>query len=60
MRALLRFLCVVVTLVVLAARAQDAGPPQKDYVPKGGTGRVVVVITYWPPLSLWLPMLLKH
>jgi len=45
MRALLRFLCVVVTLVVLAARAQDAGPPQKDYVPKGGTGRVVVVIS---------------
>ena len=45
MRALLRFLGVVVTLVALAARAQDAGPPQKDYVPKGGTGRVVVVIS---------------
>ena len=44
MRALLRFVSAVLACVVLAAHADD-GPAQKEYVPKGGSGRVVVVIS---------------
>ncbi len=45
MRALYRLLSLLLTCVVLAAQADDAGPPQKEYLPKAGTGRVVVVIS---------------
>lgn len=45
MRALLRFASALPACVALAAHAGDAGPAQKEYVPKGGTGRVVVVIS---------------
>ena len=45
MRALLRLLSLLLTCVALAAHADDAGPPQKEYLPKAGTGRVVVVIS---------------
>ena len=44
MRALLRLVSALLALAVLAAHADD-GPAQKEYVPKGGTGRVVVVIS---------------
>ena len=45
MRALLRSLLLLVACIALGARADDAGPPQKEYLPKAGTGRVVVVIS---------------
>ena len=45
MRALLRLLSLLLTCVALAAQADDAGPAQKEYLPKAGTGRVVVVIS---------------
>ena len=45
MPALLRLLSLLLTCVALAAHADDAGPPQKEYLPKAGTGRVVVVIS---------------
>ena len=45
MRALLRLLSLLLTCVALAAHADDAGPPQKEYLPKAGAGRVVVVIS---------------
>ena len=45
MRALLRLLSLLLTCVALAAHADDAGPPQKEYLPKAGTGRVVVVLS---------------
>ena len=45
MRALLRLLSLLLTCVALAAHADDAGPPQKEYLPKAGTGRVVIVIS---------------
>ena len=45
MRALLRSLLFLLTCLALVARADDAGPPQKEYVPKAGTGRVVVVVS---------------
>ena len=45
MRALLRLLSLLLTCVALAAHADDAGPPQEEYLPKAGTGRVVVVIS---------------
>ena len=45
MRVLLRSVCALLTCLALVAHADDAGPPQKEYVPKGGTGRVVVVIS---------------
>ncbi len=45
MRALLRLLSLLLTCAVLAAHADDTGPPQKEYLPKAGTGRVVVVIS---------------
>ena len=48
MRALRRILSVLLACLAFAtliAHADDAGPPQKEYVPKAGTGRVVVVIS---------------
>ncbi len=45
MRASIRLLSLMLTCVALAAHADDAGPPQKEYLPKAGTGRVVVVIS---------------
>ena len=45
MRALLRSLLALLACLALVARADDAGPPQKEYVPKGGSGRVVVVVS---------------
>jgi len=45
MRALPRLLSLLLTCVALAAQADEAGPPQKEYLPKAGTGRVVVVIS---------------
>ena len=45
MRALLRSLLLLLAFIALAARADDAVPPQKEYVPKAGTGRVVVVVS---------------
>ena len=45
MRALLRSLLLLLACIALVARADDAGPPQKEYVPKAGTGRVVVVVS---------------
>ena len=45
MRALIRLLSLLLTCAALAAHADDAGPPQKEYLPKAGTGRVVVVIS---------------
>ena len=45
MRVLLRVLFVLLACVALGARADDAGPPQKEYLPKSGTGRVVVVVS---------------
>ena len=45
MRVLLRWVCALLACVVLAVQAEEAGPPQREYLPKGGTGRVVVVIS---------------
>ena len=45
MRALLRSLLLLVACIALGARADDAGPPQKEFLPKAGTGRVVVVVS---------------
>ena len=45
MRALLRSLLLLLACIAFGARADDAGPPQKEYLPKAGTGRVVVVIS---------------
>jgi len=45
MRVLLRLASALLACIALVAHADDAGPPQKEYVPKGGTGRVVVVIS---------------
>jgi dienelactone hydrolase len=45
MRALLRLLFALLACMALVARADDAVPPQKEYVPKAGTGRVVVVVS---------------
>ena len=45
MRALIRLLSFLLTCVALAAHADDSGPSQKEYQPKAGTGRVVVVIS---------------
>ena len=45
MRALLRSLLLLLACIAFGARADDAGPPQKEYVPKSGTGRVVVVVS---------------
>ena len=39
MRALLRLLSLLLTCVALAAHADDAGPPQKEYLPKTFPGR---------------------
>ena len=45
MRALLRSLLLLLACIAFGARADDTGPPQKEYVPKSGTGRVVVVVS---------------
>ncbi len=45
MRFMLRFLSLILACSALAAHADDTGPPQKDFLPKAGTGRVVVVIS---------------
>ena len=45
MRAPIRLLPLLLTCAALAAHADDGAPPQKDYLPKGGAGRVVVVIS---------------
>ena len=45
MRVLLRWAFALLACVALVAHADEAGPPQKEYPPKGGTGRVVVVIS---------------
>ena len=45
MRALLRSLLLLLACIAFGARADDAGPPQKEYVPKAGSGRVVVVVS---------------
>ena len=45
MRALLRSLLLLLACIAFGARADDAGPPQKEYVPKSSTGRVVVVVS---------------
>ncbi len=45
MRWLQRFLSLVLACGALAAHADDTGPPQKEYVPKGDKGRVVVVVS---------------
>ena len=45
MRNLFRWVSALLACVALVAHADDAGPAQKEYVPKGGTGRVVVVIS---------------
>ena len=48
MHAFRRWLSVLLACVALApspARPDDATPAQKDYVPKAGTGRVVVVVS---------------
>lgn len=45
MRFMRRFASLILACSALAARADDAAPPQKDFLPKAGTGRVVVVIS---------------
>ena len=45
MRALLRSLSALLACLALVAHADDAGPPQKEFVPKAGSGRVVVVVS---------------
>ncbi len=45
MRVLLRLAAALLTCIALAAHADDAAPPQKEYLPKAGSGRVVVVIS---------------
>ena len=45
LRALLRSLLLLLACIALVARADDAGPPQREYLPKSDTGRVVVVIS---------------
>lgn len=45
MRALPRSLFLLLACVALGVRADDAGPPQKEFVPKSGSGRVVVVVS---------------
>ena len=45
LRALLRSLLLLLACIALVARADDATPPQREYLPKSGTGRVVVVIS---------------
>ena len=45
MRALLRSLLLLLACIAFGAHADDAGPPQKEYVPKAGSGRIVVVVS---------------
>ncbi len=45
MRALLRFVSLLLASVALLAHAGDSLPTQREYLPKGGSGRVVIVIS---------------
>jgi dienelactone hydrolase len=45
MPALIRFLSALLACVALTAHADDSLPAQKEYIPKAGTGRVVVVVS---------------
>ena len=45
MRALLRFLSLLLAGAALLAHADDSVPAQREYLPKAGSGRVVVVIS---------------
>jgi dienelactone hydrolase len=36
---------LLVACIAFGARADDAGPPQKEFLPKSGTGRVVIVVS---------------
>ena len=45
MRSLLRLLSAVLTCAALVAHADDPSPAQREYLPKAGTGRVVIVIS---------------
>ncbi len=45
MRTLRRILTVFLACIAFGAHADDAGPPLKEFLPKAGTGRVVVVIS---------------
>jgi len=45
MRALPRLLSLVLAGAALVAHADDSGPAQREYLPRAGTGRVVVVIS---------------
>src|SRR5580658_3029387 len=45
MRALIRFLLLLLAGVALLAQADDSVPAQREYLPKAGSGRVVVVIS---------------
>ena len=45
LRAILSAVVACLAFATLAARADDAAPAQKDYLPKAGSGRVVIVIS---------------
>ena len=45
MRAVLRMLPVLLALAAAPARADDGVPAQREFLPKAGSGRVVVVIS---------------
>jgi hypothetical protein len=45
MRLLLRLLFALLACAALAAHADDTPPAQREYLPKAGSGRVVVVIS---------------
>jgi dienelactone hydrolase len=45
MHALIRFLLALLTCLTLQAHADDDAPAQREYIPKSGSGRVVVVIS---------------
>jgi dienelactone hydrolase len=45
MRPLLRFVLLLLASAALLAHADDSVPAQREYLPKGGSGRVVVVIS---------------
>ena len=45
MHALLRFLAALLACTALLAHADDAPPAQREYLPRTGTGRVVIVIS---------------
>ena len=45
MRILIRWASALLACLALAAHADDGAPAQKDFLPRSGTGRVVVVIS---------------